>query len=114
MGAAQMNEPKDQLNAATPRSEDMGEKQFWGLVVDQAVSEQTGHDGEPEALAASAVDEIEKLMGELVSARDYLKAESERIKRENARLKNLSTTALASVHIISDNLSKWRENGKAA
>ena len=109
-----MNEPNDELNAQTALSEDTGEKQFWGLVVDRAVAEETGHNAEPEALAASAVNEIERLMGELVSARDYLNAESERIKQENVRLKNLSRTALASVHIISDNLSKWRENGKAA
>jgi hypothetical protein len=53
-------------------------------------------------------------MGELLSARDYLNVEAERVKRENARLKHLSKTALASVHIISENLSKWRENGKPA
>jgi hypothetical protein len=109
-----MNEPNDELNAHTESSEDTGEKQFWELVVDRAVAEETGHDAEPEVLAASAVDKIEKLMGELVSARDYLNGESERIKQENARLKKLSRTALASVHIISDNLTKWRENGKAA
>jgi hypothetical protein len=109
-----MNEPSDELNTGAPRSEDTGEGRFWGLVVDQAVAEEPAQEGEPDVLAASAVAEIEKLMGELVSARDYLNTEAERIKRENARLKNLSRTALASVHIISDNLSKWRENGKAA
>src|SRR5215207_4700206 len=111
-----MNESKIELNTGAPRSQETDEAKFWGMVVDHASSEETptGNDGESETLATSAVAEIEKLMGELLSARDYLNVESERVKRENARLKNLSKTAVASVHIISENLSKWRENGKPA
>jgi hypothetical protein len=88
----------------------------WGTVLDKVISEELAkpNDSDPEVLAVTAVTEIDKLMGELASARDYLKAESERIKRENTRLKTLSKTALASVHIISDNLSKWRGNEKEA
>jgi hypothetical protein len=88
----------------------------WGHVLDKVTSEELAkpNDSDPEILAVTAVTEIDKLMGELVSARDYLKAESERIKRETTRLKTLSKTAVASVHIISDNLSKWRGNEKEA
>jgi hypothetical protein len=88
----------------------------WGPVLDKVTREELAkpNDSDPEVLAVTAVTEIDKLMGELASARDYLKAETERIKRENTRLKTLSKTALASVHIISDNLSKWRGNDKEA
>jgi hypothetical protein len=111
-----MSDSNADLNAESPQSSDPAEGNFWGTVLDQAAATEPaeGNEGEPDSLAASAVVEIEKLMSDLVSARDYLVAEAERIKRENARLKNLSRTALASVHIISDNLSKWRENGKQA
>jgi hypothetical protein len=71
-------------------------------------------DSAPEHVAISAVAEIEELMADLVSARDYLKGEAERIQRETARLRNLSKTALASVHLFSGNLDKWRGDQKQA
>jgi len=91
-----------------------GEGELWGPVLDKATTEELAkpNQADPEVLAVSAVTEIDKLMGELVSARDYLKAEAERIKRETTRLKTLSKTALASVQIISDNLSTWGVNGR--
>src|SRR5262245_16167764 len=73
-----------------------------------------GTETEAEGIAVSAVAEINKLMSELTSARNYLTAETERIRTETARLKNLSKSALASVHIISDNLSKWNAKSKEA
>ena len=90
---------------------------FWKSALEQAVSaalEEGVEDPDAGALAASAMSEIDKLMVDLVSARDYLSTEVERIKRDTARLKNLSKTAVASVQIISDNLSKWRMNEKQA
>ena len=68
----------------------------------------------PEHVAISAVVEIEKLMADLVSAKDYLKGEAERIQRETARLRGLSKAALASVHLVSGNLNKWRGDQKEA
>ena len=53
-------------------------------------------------------------MADLVSARDYLKGEAEQIQRETARLRNLSNTALASIHLFSGNLDKWRGDQKDA
>jgi hypothetical protein len=43
-------------------------------------------DSAPEHLAISAVTEIEELMADLVSARDYLKGEAERIQRETVSI----------------------------
>ena len=58
--------------------------------------------------------EIDRLINDLASAREYLTAEAERVKRETARLNNISKTAMASAHIISDNFRKWQQNAKQA
>ena len=55
-----------------------------------------------------SVTEIEKLMEELGTARDYLKAEGERVRRINARYAHLTSTASASVKIIAESMGKWR------
>jgi hypothetical protein len=47
-------------------------------------------------------------MEELRVARDYLKAEGERIRRANAHYAHLTSTASASVKIIAESMGKWR------
>jgi len=47
-------------------------------------------------------------MEELRTARDYLKAEGERVRRMNAQYADLTQTASASVKIISESMGKWR------
>ena len=93
-----------------------GEGQSFEPVLNKTASEELlkGAETEPEFLAVSAVAEISKLMTELTSARNYLTAETERIRTETARLKNLSKSALASVDMISENLSKWNAKKEAA
>jgi hypothetical protein len=110
-----MDASNNQLNTERPASPETGDGESWG----QLVGKKTGvfveeNDSDPHALAASAVTEIDKLMGDLVSAREYLMAEAERVKRETARLNNLSKTAMASMHIIFDNFRKWQQDGKQA
>jgi hypothetical protein len=58
---------------------------------------------------AKSIGEIEKLMGELSAARDYLQSEGERIRRDTARYGQLTQSALSSVKIISEGMEKWRE-----
>ena len=60
------------------------------------------------ARGATSIAEIEKLMEELRTARDYLKAEGERVRRANARYAHLTSTASASVKIIAESMGKWR------
>jgi len=60
------------------------------------------------AAGASSISEIEKLMEELGTARDYLKAEGERVRLMNARYAHLTSTASASVKIIAESMGKWR------
>jgi hypothetical protein len=62
-------------------------------------------------VAASSIAEIEKLMGELQEARNFLQSEGERIQRETAHYTNLTQTASASVKIIFDTVHEWRNAG---
>jgi hypothetical protein len=107
---------QEESSAQGNSHEQATENEFWTATLEKVeVGEaEDAADSEAGVLAASAVAEIDKLMGDLVSAREYLSAEAERLKRETARLRNLSKTAVASVQIISDNLSKWRPDGKQA
>ena len=59
-------------------------------------------------MAGTSVAEIDKLLDELQSVRDYLQAEGERVEREAARYAQVSQTALASVRIITDSMGAWR------
>jgi hypothetical protein len=55
--------------------------------------------------------QIEKLIGELHEARNLLESERERVQRETARYIKFTQMASASVKIISDTLSGWRQAG---
>ena len=59
-------------------------------------------------MADASVTEIDKLLDELQSVRDYLQAEGERVEREAARYAQVSQTALASVRIITDSMGQWK------
>ena len=56
---------------------------------------------------ATSIAEISKLIEELQVARDYLHSEDERVHRMVERYAHLTTTASASVKIVSDSLGKW-------
>jgi hypothetical protein len=62
-------------------------------------------------VGASSIAQIEKLIGELHEARNLLESETERIQREIARYIKFTQMASASVRIISDTLSGWRQAG---
>jgi hypothetical protein len=59
------------------------------------------------AAAATSIADIEKLIEELQTARDYLKAEGDRVHRLTTRYAHLTQTASASVKIIAESLGKW-------
>ncbi len=58
---------------------------------------------------ATAIADIEKLIDELQTARNYLEAEGERVRRLSNRYAHLTQTASASVKIIAESLGKWRK-----
>jgi hypothetical protein len=62
-------------------------------------------------VGAPSIAEFEKLIGELQEVRNFLQSEGERIQQETARYMNLTQMASASVKIIFDTVSGWREAG---
>jgi len=57
------------------------------------------------------IAEIEKMIGELQQAKDFLQSEGERVQREAKHYTTLTQMASASVKIISDTVTGWREAG---
>jgi len=62
-------------------------------------------------IGATSIAEIEKMIGELQEAKDFLQSEGERVQRETEHYTTLTQMASASVKIISDTVAKWREAG---
>jgi hypothetical protein len=60
------------------------------------------------AAGAASIADIERLMAELLVARDYLQDEGERVRRVNAGYAHLAQTASASVKIIAESIGEWR------
>jgi hypothetical protein len=58
---------------------------------------------------AASIADIDRLMSELQTARDFLESEAERVRRVNARYAHLAQTASASVKVIADSLGRWRD-----
>ena len=62
-------------------------------------------------IGATSIAEIEKLIGGMEEAKNFLQSEKERIQRETARYTKLAQTASASIEIIFDTVRGWREAG---
>ena len=60
------------------------------------------------SVGMTSITDIERLVGELQEARDYLQSEGERIRAETAHYIALTGAASASVKIIFDALRAWR------
>jgi hypothetical protein len=59
-------------------------------------------------VSSASIEEIERVIGELQTMRDMLRAEGERVQREIAGYANLSQAAMASMKIMSESLSRWK------
>ena len=66
------------------------------------------------AAGATSIADIEKLMAELLVARDFLQSEGDRIRRINANYRHLAETASASVKVIAETIGKWRISDEPA
>ena len=60
-------------------------------------------------VSTTSIAEIENLISQLETVRNYLKTEGDRVQQEMARYAHLSDTASASVKIIAEHLGQWRE-----
>jgi hypothetical protein len=59
------------------------------------------------AVGQESIADIDRLMGDLQAARDYLQAEGERVRQINANYAHLAQTASASARVIADSIGKW-------
>jgi hypothetical protein len=62
-------------------------------------------------VSAPSIARIERLIGELQEAKSFLLSEGDRIQREMVRYIKFTQMASASVNIIFDTLSGWRQAG---
>jgi hypothetical protein len=62
-------------------------------------------------VGATSIAEIEKMIGELQEAKDFMQSEGERVQREAEHYTTLTQMASASVKIISDTVAGWRQAG---
>jgi hypothetical protein len=65
------------------------------------------------AVGATSVADLDNLIKQLQDARDYLQAESERVRLANERYAHLAQTASASAKIITDSMGQWRNSSPA-
>jgi len=62
-------------------------------------------------IAATSIAGVEKMIGELQAAKDFLESEGKRVQREAEHYTTLAQMASASVKIISDTVAGWRHAG---
>jgi hypothetical protein len=65
-------------------------------------------------VATTSTEEIDKVIGELLSLRDHLRSESERVQREIGGYAQLNQSALASTQVIADVMAKWKAEHETA
>jgi Holliday junction resolvase RusA-like endonuclease len=65
------------------------------------------------AVGATSVADLDNLIKQLQDARDYLQAESERVRLANERYAHLARAASASAKIITDSMGQWRNSSPA-
>ena len=59
-------------------------------------------------VSGSSVTEIDRLIADLRSVRDFLHSEGERVQREIQSYAQLSTVAMTSVKIIAESMGQWK------
>jgi hypothetical protein len=67
-----------------------------------------GHSNDAFIAGATAMTDIDNIINELQTPRDYLQAEAERLWRANARYANLAKAASDSAKSITDSMGQWR------
>jgi hypothetical protein len=72
---------------------------------EQAVTNITGL---LDRVSGSSVSEIDRLMDDLRSVRDFLASEGERVQREIQSYAQLSQVAMTSVKIIAESMTQWK------
>jgi hypothetical protein len=61
-------------------------------------------------VAGASLNEIDNVIGELRSVRDFLRNEGDRVQREISGYATVSQTAMASMKVISESMAQWRSS----
>src|SRR3954463_14455194 len=61
-------------------------------------------------VAGASLSEIDNVIGELRSVRDFLRSEGDRVQREISGYATVSQTAMASMRVISESMAQWRSS----
>jgi hypothetical protein len=64
-------------------------------------------------VSGTSVLEIEKLIAELQTLRDYLQNEGQRVQREIAEYAHMSQAATKSTKIIAESLAQWKQTAES-
>ena len=65
-------------------------------------------------VAGASIGEIDNVIEELRSMREFLRNEGERVQREIAGYATVSQTAAASMKVIAESMAQWRSASSAA
>jgi hypothetical protein len=65
-------------------------------------------------VAGASISEIDNVIEELRSMREFLRNEGERVQREIAGYATVSQTAAASMKVISESMAQWRTSSGAS
>ena len=65
-------------------------------------------------VAGASISEIDNVIEELRSMREFLRSEGERVQREIAGYATVSQTAAASMKVISESMAQWRTSSVAS
>ena len=65
-------------------------------------------------VSGTSVLEIEKLIDEQQTLRDYMQNEGQRVQREIAEYAHMSQAATKSTKIIAESLAQWKQTGESA
>jgi hypothetical protein len=61
-----------------------------------------------ERVSGSSIREIDNLIGDLQTVREFLRSEGERVTREITNYAQASQAAMSSAKIISDSMGQWK------
>src|SRR5207244_11882589 len=64
-------------------------------------------------VSGTSVMEIEKLIAELQTLRDYLQNEGQRVQREITEYAHMSQAATKSTRIIAESLAQWKQTAES-
>ena len=80
---------------------------YWRKPAEAGANGAEGINAVIQRVAGASLDEIDNVIGQLESMRDTLRREGERVQHEITAYADLSQSAMSSMKIIAEGLSRW-------